>query len=91
MQISRNISIMRHQHHQLYVLTNVCHPPGIVHLCSSASFPWSVSAAIRSGSEDSQSLDTKLKLMADIKLEMEALMVQIKTKTHNTKLYYTLC
>ena len=40
--------------------------------------------------EDSQSLDTKLKLMADIKLEMEALMVQIKTKTHNTKLYHTI-
>ena len=32
---------------------------------------------------DSQSLDTKLKLMADIKLEMEALMAQIKTKIHS--------
>lgn len=28
--------------------------------------------------------------MADIKLEMEALMVQIKTKTHNTKQYQTI-
>ena len=34
--------------------------------------------------EDSQSLDTKLKLMSDIKLEMEALMGEIKTKIHNT-------
>ena len=34
--------------------------------------------------EDSQSLDTKLKLMAHIKLEMEALMGEIKTKIHNT-------
>ena len=33
--------------------------------------------------EDSQSLDTKLKLMSDIKLEMEALMGEIKTKIHN--------
>ena len=32
--------------------------------------------------EDSQSLDTKLKLMVHIKFEMEALMVQIKTKKH---------
>ena len=59
------------------------------------SFPhwgkcWSWYTMRIQGFEDSQSLDTKLKLMADIKLEMEALMVQIKTKTHNTKLYHTI-
>ena len=40
--------------------------------------------------EDSQSLDTKLKLMAHIKLEMEALMAQIKTKTHTIQQYNTI-
>ena len=68
----------------------------IVHLCFSVSpgrALWWQSCCYQMwipGAEDSQSLDTKLKLMADIKLEMEALMVQIKTKTHNTKLYHTI-
>ena len=41
-------------------------------------------AGVEGEDEDSQSLDTKLKLMSDIKLEMEALMGEIKTKIHNT-------
>ena len=53
----------------------------IVHGSVSVLYP-SVCAGVEGEDEDSQSLDTKLKLMLHIKFEMEALMVQIKTKIH---------
>ena len=61
----------------------------IVYGSVSVLYP-SVCAGVEGEDEDSQSLDTKLKLMSDIKLEMEALMAQIKTKTHTIQQYNTI-
>ena len=71
--------------------------PGILHWYFVDCAGWCVVASVVSldpaekrRGEDSQSLDTKLKLMAHIKLEMEALMAQIKTKTHTIQQYNTI-